>query len=648
MGKPDHGPKSAREGRPGRWFSELGGFLGRRVGDPVHHLSIILLRAGDVELNPGPTCAGCQRALARGLNPLVCLECGDRYHLKCSGLTKHMGVKKRGEDSWKCRRCEGSVEQEERVQVRLAEDGEEEKREEKEVEKPGEEKCGRCKRRLREAKVIPRCRECRRRFHVTCAEVTRAELEGEVSEGRWRCGGCSEEVGMRRRSQDDASAEVSGGEGKAKEWEKGEEEVLRVLQWNADGIWNKKAELEELLGRLKVGVALVQESKLGERSKTPVFEGYSVVRKDRTVIRRGEEMTGGGLLTLVRKDIPFRRLHGWKGTTTEGLSVAVDVSRKERLILTNVYRPPIRRVEGEDERVEDEVRVWLRRKRKELVAGDLNLHSRRWGATLEQERRCARQVEELEDWMEENDYAVLNDGSGTCVDRRTGRESVPDVTIVEGSLRRRCKWRATNELGSDHRPIVVEIDCKREQRKKEVRVNWAWKKVDWEKYREELEGASWSGEGLSMREKVEELTSKMIAAAKKSIPTKKVKTSDRPFWDEELEQCRVEREELRRSVGTDVLAWREKNEEMKRKLEEKKREYWKKFLDEVREGTDEKEIWRTVKSLKTGRSADGGNEILVVNGKEARTDRQKANRFINSYAGVGQLKGGKIERRGRV
>ena len=55
---------------------------------------------------------------------------------------------------------------------------------------------------------------------------------------------------------------------------------LRVLQWNSDSIGNKRAELEEVTIRRNVDVAIVQESKLGAKSKTPVFDGYIVVGID--------------------------------------------------------------------------------------------------------------------------------------------------------------------------------------------------------------------------------------------------------------------------------------------------------------------------------------------------------------------------------
>ena len=154
----------------------------------------------------------------------------------------------------------------------------------------------------------------------------------------------------------DRRGEVRGTE---RGWVQSGRRVVRILQWNADGIITKRAELEELLRRREVDVAVIQESKLGEKHKTPVFAGYTVVRRDREVVRRSRMGKGGGLLTLVKKDVPFSRRRDWRGRTTEGLQVYIDVSRGHRLLLTNVYRPPVRRIEGEDARDVESVRRWL-------------------------------------------------------------------------------------------------------------------------------------------------------------------------------------------------------------------------------------------------------------------------------------------------
>ncbi|ESN96731.1 hypothetical protein HELRODRAFT_189348 [Helobdella robusta] len=56
---------------------------------------------------------------------------------------------------------------------------------------------------------------------------------------------------------------------------------LTFLQWNSNGIKNKKDELQQHLETHKIHIAALQETKLTFRSKEPEFDGYSLYRKDR-------------------------------------------------------------------------------------------------------------------------------------------------------------------------------------------------------------------------------------------------------------------------------------------------------------------------------------------------------------------------------
>ena len=110
----------------------------------------------------------------------------------------------------------------------------------------------------------------------------------------------------------------------------------------------------------------------------------------------------------------------------------VDCDRRRRCTITNIYRPPIRRISGEDERRTVKVREWLRRREEELIMGDFNLHHERWGSEEDQGRDGREEAEEVIRWCAENGYGILNTGEKTCVDRRTGRWSVPDVSLAGG------------------------------------------------------------------------------------------------------------------------------------------------------------------------------------------------------------------------
>jgi hypothetical protein len=155
-------------------------------------------------------------------------------------------------------------------------------------------KCKKCGGTMKVSKVVANCTGCGNFFHNKCTEASRVQIEGEVRRGLWRCAGCEKELEQRMAVRDEVEVErvVQPQGGRKEQWKEGKRKELRVLQWNADGIGNKKAELEELLERMDVDVAVVQESKLDGKNKTPVFKGYTTVRKDREFLRGGDERRG--------------------------------------------------------------------------------------------------------------------------------------------------------------------------------------------------------------------------------------------------------------------------------------------------------------------------------------------------------------------
>ena len=214
-------------------------------------------------------------------------------------------------------------------------------------------KCKECKGKMKPSKVITRCRDCESWYHNGCSGATRRTIESEASRGNWRCKSCEVSIQREEGEARETEEEVrKAGDGGKEDWAKIGKDHIRILQWNADGITGKRGELEECLDRWDVDVVVIQETKLSSKSVTPTLRGYTAVRKDRVVTRKGEEMKGGGLLTYIKRCIPFKRLQGWKGGSMEGLRVVIDGSRRQRYTITNVYmyRPPIRRIQGEDER----------------------------------------------------------------------------------------------------------------------------------------------------------------------------------------------------------------------------------------------------------------------------------------------------------
>ena len=77
-----------------------------------------------------------------------------------------------------------------------------------------------------------------------------------------------------------------------------------ILQWNCDYLATKIDELESLVGREKVDVLMIQETKLGVADRTPNLLNFTAVRRD----SKGSgayQSRGGGLIMYIRNDLSF-------------------------------------------------------------------------------------------------------------------------------------------------------------------------------------------------------------------------------------------------------------------------------------------------------------------------------------------------------
>ena len=113
-----------------------------------------------------------------------------------------------------------------------------------------------------------------------------------------------------------------------------DESTFNVLQLNANGIGNKLTELEVVLERNKVKVAVIQESKLTPKSKNPCIQNYTTVRKDRS---HGQ---GEGLLFFIHRSITFSKQPSSPESLSdphlEELSMKAELGNT-KLIISNAY-----------------------------------------------------------------------------------------------------------------------------------------------------------------------------------------------------------------------------------------------------------------------------------------------------------------------
>ena len=119
-----------------------------------------------------------------------------------------------------------------------------------------------------------------------------------------------------------------------------------------------------------------------------------------------------------------------------------------------------------------------------FLTGDFNEHSVLWDTVQPSDSRGER----IEEWIADNDHICSNDGTSTCTNRATGVGSTPDLFVAPSSVASRVYWNAVVDMGSDHLPITIELECEVNATKPgAARPRWNSKGVDWAVFSSEVE-----------------------------------------------------------------------------------------------------------------------------------------------------------------
>ena len=443
---------------------------------------MLLLRAGDVESNPGPECGVCgRRTSARGPQ---CGKCRKWVHLKCSGMAKTAFYKQEGKE-WLCGKCGGS---------NNATPGKDEgvckccDRSFRKNSNPAvcltckgkfhvscsgihkyhwkkitEWYCPECKlggvsgvtarpTKPRSTAVLPKvncdlckklvrsdqgvcCKNCRKRVHKVCSGVnSRVAMVRMLNNGGWECKECKggTKLAHSQNREGVRTSDMVHGEGASVSVDS-----IRILQWNCDYLLAKISELEMKLEEWEIDVACIQETKLRAEDEDLVVKGFNVVRKDRKREGMSRYARGGGLITLIRKGIDYQSLSSNRyiatgDETTEIQCVQIIPGRGTILNIANVYIPPT-----SSRQEEESIDLNRLPKGKEwIVLGDVNAHHEAWDNFLNPDVRG----EKIMEWVDAGRFMVINNGAATRIERGSGRLSTPDVSICHEETAGSSSW----------------------------------------------------------------------------------------------------------------------------------------------------------------------------------------------------------------
>ena len=415
-----------------------------------------------------------------------------------------------------------------------------------------------------------------------------------------------------------------------------------------------------MISQIKPHAVLLQETMVNQ-DFTPAFKGYNVAARLDTAQPRpqaqgdgtsGERPTGG-ILTLIRDDLPYKPFDAYRPQTQDSLSYVagteVHLPGNNILNIVNIYIPPARWTQGQGTQAQEFQLTGLTRTTSLIVAGDANAHAKRWDP-FQREDRLGREIEETCDAM---DLVVINDGSPTRTNPATGGRSTPDITVVSADMAVGTTWETTVDMGSDHLPILTTVPTARTKPKREGRKRFSWRKAQWREYQRILEERMKDWEttpDMSATAKDKRLTAAILEAAKATIPLGNRRARP-PFWNERCEAATRERAEARKQVSRPPATGGERAEAIRRYttakqeandvIKAEKETYLNEKLADMKPDGN---MWGLIQSL-DGRRSPAKPAVPLERPsspgqppkRPAATDSQKANLLYQMYAEVSRI-----------
>ena len=355
----------------------------------------------------------------------------------------------------------------------------------------------------------------------------------------------------------------------------------KIIQWNIQGIRNKKSEILQLLSNFKADILLLQETKVPSNFLHRI-PNFSVVAKEGTTCRQSH----GGVATYIHQDIPFTEIK----LNTPLQAIATTVHLKTQLTICNIYNS---RTHQFSESLL--LQLYHQLPKPCLIMGDLNAYSPQWGCS-----RLDARGRVLESFIDQTNLVLLNDGSPTHPN--VINDTAIDLTLCSPSLAQDFGWSTLHSvLDSDHLPIILSTEIPLPQ-PVPIRL---YKKADWQLFSDCPVWTSIPAElGSNNDELLEDFYSRMKAACEVSIPVvRRSKFYPKPFWSPDLIRSRAEREILyqryRRSpTAENRIRWSRARALHKNSVKKKKEEDWSRYISQLDDSTPVSEIYNRVRKLK--------------------------------------------------
>ena len=285
-----------------------------------------------------------------------------------------------------------------------------------------------------------------------------------------------------------------------------------------------------------------------------------------------------------------------------------------------------------------------------IISGDFNSHNPIWGSN-----KMDINGETIQKFLDSSNLTLINDGSPTRLDPKSGAESHIDLTLSSSTCASRIQWQVLPELfGSDHYVIYFEFFINQNIQHFNLRnlspeSFWSVKNVNWELYseyiRSEIKESYENDENdINVQNKYDFLVDCITRTADKLL----LKTTNQykhknpiPWWNEDCNQAIKERNKsynrLRKTLDNqDLIEYKKKKAMAQKTIRNAKRKYWEKHCSSLNRTSNLGEVWKHVKNLRQRGSnqENFSNLIDPVNNKSITNVKEKADHIANYFQSI--------------
>ena len=406
------------------------------------------------------------------------------------------------------------------------------------------------------------------------------------------------------------------------------ERNLIILQVNINGINNKLEELKTLIKNTHADIITIQETKLTSKSNTPKVPTYTTVRADRP------HKSGGGLITLIRDNITFTPTDIPSTINTHNIElqmVKVHLNNTKHITIANVYIPPRDSTSTHHKTADKDIQHCIQHITTiphSVLTGDVNAHSSLWHSYTDDHR--GQLIAEV---ISNSDHISLNTDTPTRVPNTAFQQtSSPDITTVSNTLYNRTSWQTHHALSSDHLPIMTTINIRHNFRLQTYRRTFTnYKKANWTQFTKDTELAfsqTTIPDDIHTANRI--FTNIILLADKHNIPKGKMPSTSRLLPEHIV--CKItQRDNIRRANPCDP-ALKPLNLEITSDISLHKQNLWKEHLNanwDHRHNTHT--LWKTIHGLSNRAAPTPQNCTITFNKKIATSPKNIVNCFNKQF-----------------